>query len=120
TGLGLSTCHGIVQQSGGWIDVVSAPGAGTCFKIHLPLATDSASRELIVADSADLPGGSETVLVVEDEPAVRALTARTLRELGYDVIEAANGFEAQILVGGNLDRRIDLLLTDVVMPVMGG
>ncbi len=119
TGLGLSTCYGIVLQTGGWIDVESKPGAGTCFKIHLPREAGPLTLD-VFAKEGGLPRGNETILVVEDEAVVRTLIARTLRDLGYRVLEAGNGAEAQMVIIENGNVPIDLVVTDVVMPVMGG
>jgi signal transduction histidine kinase/CheY-like chemotaxis protein len=121
TGLGLATCYGIVRQSGGHIEVYSKVGQGTTFKIYLPLAekASSASSDHEEADS-HLQKGTETVLLAEDELAVRSLIARLLRHQGYHVLEAANGVEALSLAREHSSKEIHLLLTDVVMPQMGG
>ena len=120
TGLGLATVYGIVKQSGGYIWVTSAPGAGTTFDIFLPRA-ERPSEETPARPALPRPAraGTETVLVVEDERLVRDLIARNLRERGYAVVTAENGAEALDAVsrGGG---PIDLLLTDVVMPELGG
>jgi signal transduction histidine kinase/ActR/RegA family two-component response regulator len=120
TGLGLATAYGVVQQSGGVIEVTSAPGRGTAFRIRLPLAPDAADSGVSPAARPDsVKGGAETVLLVEDEDGVRALVRRTLQSLGYNVLEARNGMEA--LVRSRKHRgTIELLLTDVVMPHLGG
>jgi len=117
TGLGLSTVYGIVQQSGGTIWVYSELGRGSTFKIYLP-AVDESVQE---ADTAQaLPrGGSETVLLCEDEPDLRELTREVLEEYGDHVLEASDGTEALEVIADYRDR-IDLLLTDVVMPRMNG
>ncbi|HXG66998.1 MAG TPA: PAS domain-containing protein [Blastocatellia bacterium] len=119
TGLGLSTVYGIVKQSGGHLSVVSAPGQGSTFRIYLPRVTEAVEAQEENAAVQELPGGRETILLVEDEALVRKMAAQVLRGVGYDLIEAANGKEAlQIVREGN--REIDLVLTDVVMPQMSG
>jgi two-component system, cell cycle sensor histidine kinase and response regulator CckA len=118
TGLGLSTVYGIVQQSGGTIDVATAPGRGTTFTIELPRASEPVAPMATAADD-DLPTGTETVLLVEDEDDVRSYARRTLEHCGYTVIAAPNPVEALALVRQG-DRRVDVLLTDVVMPHMTG
>jgi CheY-like chemotaxis protein len=120
TGLGLATCYGIVQQSGGWFEVHSEPAKGTTFKIYLPRVKDEAEAMAKHDESWHLPGGTETVLVVEDEPSVRNLVARTLQTQGYMVLEAANGEEGLRVAQGYRGKQIDLLLSDVGMPKMGG
>ena len=118
TGLGLSTVYGIVKQSGGNIWVYSEPGKGTTFKVYLPVTAERgvASRPIRVPSTVE---GSETVLLVEDEDAVRALAQRILESAGYRVLAAANGGEA-LLTCEQAARPIHLMLTDVVMPRMGG
>ncbi|MBN1995050.1 MAG: PAS domain S-box protein [Anaerolineae bacterium] len=121
TGLGLATCFGIVKQSDGHIWVYSEPGKGTTFKVYLPriLEPETASPFKHNAFS-DLPRGKETVLLVEDEFAVRDLAARMLRQQGYKLLEAANGHEALRLAQKMSEEKIDLLVTDVIMPRLGG
>lgn len=120
TGLGLSTCYGIVRQSGGAIRVRSRLGEGSRFTIYLPRASDGAlapARER--REEREVAGGSETVLIVEDDVSVRTVAARVLKKQGYRVIEAANGEEALSLIRHG-SHAFDVLLTDVVMPQMGG
>jgi two-component system, cell cycle sensor histidine kinase and response regulator CckA len=120
TGLGLSTVYGIVKQSGGNIWVYSELTHGTTFKIYLPRVEEDLDT-LHGRDETDfLPSGSETVLLVEDEPSVRDLAHRLLNQQGYKVLEAANGEEALRVVQEHIGEKIHLLLTDVVMPQMGG
>ncbi|HUJ10765.1 MAG TPA: PAS domain S-box protein [Verrucomicrobiae bacterium] len=120
TGLGLATCFGIIKQSGGHIDIETEWGRGTTFKIYLPRVAQPAEYHQTIVRRETLPSGSETVLLVEDEPSVRKIGCTVLRSLGYDVIEATSGDEAIRLVQHGQVRSIDLLLTDVVMPEMNG
>jgi CheY-like chemotaxis protein len=120
TGLGLSTCYGIVKQSGGHLSVYSEPGRGTTFKIYLPQVEPDAKIPLQRLDSPDLPRGTETILLVEDDPALREMAATLLRRLGYTVLAAANGLEALSLKQQRGTGHVDLLFTDVVMPHMSG
>jgi two-component system, cell cycle sensor histidine kinase and response regulator CckA len=119
TGLGLSVVYGIVKQGGGFISVVSAPGRGASFKIYLPRvdAPDQATEPPSVQPEAT--GGSETILLVEDETDVRMALAETLRGFGYTVLEAGDGDDA-LAVAAQHRARIHLLVTDVVMPRMSG
>ena len=119
TGLGLSTVYGIVKQSEGNIWVYSEPGHGTTFKIYLPQAEELLEevKEKVVGE--ELPCGSETVLVVEDEGEVRKVAARILRGQGYKVLEASNGADT-LMICKEQKEPIHLILTDVVMPKMSG
>jgi CheY-like chemotaxis protein len=114
TGLGLSTVYGIVKQCGGTIFVYSELGKGTTFKIYFPRVAGNA-EPLVPHKEDDAPGGSETILVVEDDTPLRELTVRLLQEAGYRGIEARNGENALEILKAS-SPRIDLLLTDVIMP----
>ena len=122
TGLGLSTCYGIIAQNKGYIWVYSEIGSGTTFKIYLPSldVIPQGTERPSGTKSNELPRGSETVLLVEDEEQVRELAARVLRQQGYTVLQASNGVEALSIASRHADGEIDLLLTDVVMPLIGG
>jgi CheY-like chemotaxis protein len=116
TGLGLATCHGIVRQIGGAISPVSAPGRGTTFRILLPAAHGTTAAP--VPDVADARReGTETILVVEDDDAIRHLAAVGLRRRGYQVLEAASGSQALEIADA---YPYDLAVSDVVMPGMSG
>jgi two-component system cell cycle sensor histidine kinase/response regulator CckA len=117
TGLGLSTVYGIVKQSGGTIHVESELGRGTSFTLALPAAEQAAAPEAAPVEEAELPRGSETVLIVEDAEDVRILARRTLEERGYAVLVARNAEEALEIAKA---RQIDVLLTDIVMPQTSG
>jgi PAS domain S-box-containing protein len=119
TGLGLATVYGIVEQSGGHVSVESRVGQGTTFHILLPRSSKMDDTAQAPTDVPDQRHGRETVLLVEDEEAVRNLARRVLRHGGYRVLEAANGQEA-LAVAERHKEPIDLLLTDVIMPRMGG
>jgi len=120
SGLGLATVYGIVKQSGGYIAVTSVPTRGSTFTVYLPKVAAPSAETAAAPAAPVLPsGGTETVLLVEDEPAVRNLARRALQRFGYRVLEAGNGDAA---IGMSRDARdpIALLLTDIVMPGMGG
>ncbi len=118
TGLGLSTVYGIVRQSGGFIRVESEPGAGTTFHIYFPVSADAVAA-LPLPELPQLVRGSETILVVENEDAVRALAVEALTSLGYDVLAAHDGVTA-LRRAALHDGPIDLLLADLSMPGMDG
>jgi CheY-like chemotaxis protein len=120
TGLGLSTVFGIVRAHQGWLVVESQPKQGTTFRLYFPASQQAAEKTELVADTA-LRTGRETVLVAEDEDALREMVVNVLRIQGYTVLEASSGVQA-LEVWERADRPIDLLLTDMVMPggVMGG
>ncbi len=120
TGMGLATVYGIVQQSGGAIYVYSEPGHGTSFHISFPRVVEVAAEAFPAAPATVvIPVGSETILLVEDEAAVRGFARRTLAGLGYTVLDAANGAAAMALAASDPEP-IHLLVTDVIMPGMHG
>jgi len=119
TGLGLSMVYGSVRQTGGHVWVVSEPGLGSTFKIYLPAAAGRAGAPPEPAAPAAVPGGKETVLLVEDEGGVREMARAILEKGGYRVLDAANAGEALLLAEAH-PGRIDLVLTDVVMPRVSG
>lgn len=119
TGLGLSTVYGIVKHCGGYIMAYSEPGRGTTFKVYFPHVSGAPEAPRASGRRAEVPGGKETVLLVEDETALRELTRGLLETAGYTVLEAAN-VEDAIRLAENAHCKIDLLLTDVVMPGMDG
>jgi len=121
TGLGLATVYGIVKQSGGAVTVRSRPGDGTTFTVFMPAVMDGVVTppEPVQPRVDQEDNGSETVLLVEDEPSVRRLLARVLGRAGYHVLEASNGIQA-LEVENAFDGPIEAVITDVIMPEMGG
>jgi CheY-like chemotaxis protein len=117
TGLGLSTVYGIVKQSGGYIWVYSEPDHGTCFKLYFPQKAEPSTE--MKATTNPHQGCGETVLVVEDEEALRCVVCEHLKGHGYEILSAGNGQEA-LQIAENYPERIHILLTDVVMPRMSG
>ena len=119
TGLGLAVVYGIVRQSGGYIEVESQPGVGTTFRMCLPRVAAEPAAAPAPAAERPLPHGSETILVAEDDASIRALIARALESLGYRVIIAGDGFAA-IEAAESHEGAIHLLVTDLIMPALGG
>jgi hypothetical protein len=115
TGMGLATVNGMVEQAGGWIDVASVPGVGATFIVMLPVAEERVEA----VEPPTGPGAPGTVLLVEDEPALRRLVVTMLEDQGYTVLQAGNGHDA-IAVADRHRGDIDLLLTDIVMPRLSG
>ena len=120
TGLGLATCYGILHRSAGFIKVESQVGQGSTFAALFPRVDDVAPPSPAPAEPVELPRGSETILVVEDDEALRHITVQILADLGYDVIDARDGKHAQEILAGDQGAKVDLLLTDVGMPYMDG
>ena len=120
TGLGLATCQTIVQQSGGHIGVESEVGKGTTFKIYFPRVEQSLDAAATPIQTGPLPRGTETLLLVEDEPSVRYLARSVLQGQGYEILSAANGQDALRVANEHKGSPIRLVITDVIMPVMGG
>ena len=119
TGLGLATCHSIVQQSGGHIWVYSEPDKGSVFKVYFPRAEGKEAQEIELPPVLKPIAGTETILLAEDNPLLREFIVRTLRDNGYRVLETSNGEEA-IQMAQNTPETIHLLLTDIVMPQKNG
>jgi signal transduction histidine kinase len=120
TGLGMSTVYGVVKQTGGYIDLETSPGEGTCFDLYFPRGEGEPVRVAASAGALRVTEDTGTILVVEDEPAVRSLVVRTLRRHGFTTLESASGPEALELLDGPDEPPIDLLLTDAIMPGMTG
>lgn len=119
TGLGLSMVYGIVQQHDGFIDVISEPGRGSSFLVYLPVMRGEVEPKTQPVSSSNLPVGTETILLVEDEPIVREVSRLLLTQLGYRVLVASDGAQALALSDAETGP-IDLLITDIVMPGMDG
>ena len=119
TGLGLSTVYGIVKQSDGYIWVYSEPDRGTTFKLYFPEQNNAPQPAANLTPLLDIVIGAETILVVEDDEALRKLITALLASSGYKVLEAADGHQA-LRVVQKTNEQIDLLLTDMLMPAMSG
>ncbi|HPM75829.1 MAG TPA: PAS domain S-box protein [bacterium] len=119
TGLGLATIYGAVKQAGGNVEVYSEEGRGTTFKIYLPRVEEKAEKPVLIGRTNEMPGGKETILLVEDEEIVRNLAVKVLKRLGYQVLHADSGGDA-LALAEQYREPIHLLLTDVVMPVING
>ena len=119
TGLGLAMVHGIVRQAGGWIGVTSEPGRGSSFHIYLPRLTTADAVHPVTSALGPAPRGLETVLVVEDQDAVRKFASTVLESCGYHVLQASEGHSA-IALARSYPETIHVLLTDVVLPLMNG
>jgi PAS domain S-box-containing protein len=119
TGLGLAAVYGVVKQCGGHIWLYSEPGKGTTFKLHFPRVDAAPQPAGLPAPRAAAAGGSETVLLVEDDPGVREISLRALRAAGYEVAAASDGREA-LALAGTLRERLRLVVTDVVLPGRSG
>jgi len=114
TGLGLATVYGIARQHNGWVEVKTKAGAGTDFRVYLPVSPQPGSQ-LLHEEQSQVQGGNETIFLVEDDAAVRGTTRHILRRFGYKVIEATSGAEA-LKLWSELQGKVDLVLTDIVMP----
>lgn len=119
SGLGMPMVYGLMKQHGGFVTVTSAPGEGTTVHLYFPLATGDTKPRQTPAEGEETPGGTETLLLVEDEEPIRRVARRILEQLGYTVLEAEDGGHALEVYRGHADR-IALLITDVVMPRLSG
>jgi PAS domain S-box-containing protein len=119
TGLGLATVYGIVKQHGGWINLYSVVGKGSTFKLYLPAIAEAPATPSGEKNIEQMPGGTETILLVDDEAYIRRLGRRILERLGYTILEATDGCEAVELYGRG-DKRIDLAILDLSMPRLSG
>jgi CheY-like chemotaxis protein len=119
SGLGLATAYGIVTQSGGQLELENTPGVGATFRIYLPETAQRPSLPAPAESGEAIPRGTETILLVDDEPLVRESTRRMLSSLGYTVISAKNSEEALAIAAERLEA-IDLVISDVIMPGMNG
>jgi PAS domain S-box-containing protein len=119
TGLGLSMVYGIIKQHKGYINCYSEQGNGTTFKIYLPLTESEKAQDALAAATEELKGGTETILLAEDDKSVRELNTKVLEEFGYTIIAAVDGEDAVNTFMANKDN-IDLFLLDIVMPKLGG
>jgi PAS domain S-box-containing protein len=120
TGLGLSTCHGIIHQSGGHISVSAELGRGSTFRVYLPQHAPRTAVPADRRDSSDLPGGTETVLLVESDATLREMATTVLGRLGYTILAAADASDALTLTQGSDIGHIDVVFTDIDMPQMSG
>ncbi len=116
--MGLSTVYGIVKQSEGFIWVDSRVGRGTTVHILFPVAGEKSAGSKTPAEEEEMKGGNETILIIEDDEAVRKMVTRILKRLGYTVLQAGSGQDALKLL--EAQDRVDLVITDVVMPTMSG
>ena len=119
TGLGLSTAHGIITQSGGYLTVYSEPDLGATFKVYLPRVQSGAEADVVDTSPRTVTRGAEAILLVEDDDAVRVTATRILERAGYTIYSAADGSEA-LAIHDRIGSRIDLVLTDMIMPEMSG